>query len=97
MDTGDESIASRVGRRRRTRPEAREELEEDYLNEDEGTSTMSDTAAAAEAARLAEIARMQMDRDNAVITDPDFMTAIETVMNLKIESQIPQALFDSGF
>ena len=113
MDTGDESIASRVGRRRRTRTEAREELEnklieetikfgtdeEDSLNEneDEGTSTMSDTAAAAAAARLAEIARMQTDRDNAVITDPDFMTAIETVMNLKIKSQIPQALFDSGF
>ena len=113
MDTEDESIAERVGRRRRIRTEVREELEdkligetinfgteeEESLNEDneDVSTTMSDTAAAAEASRLAEVTRMKTDRDNAVITDPDFITAIESVMNLRIDSQIPQALFDSGF
>ena len=60
MDTEDESIARRVGRRRRIGTEAREELEdkligetikfgteeEDSLNEDneDASATMSDTA-----------------------------------------------------
>ena len=103
MDTENESIASRVGRRRRIRPEAREELENKLIGEtikfgnEEEASTMSDAAAADEAARLAEITWMQTARDNAVITDPDFLTVIENVMNLRVESQIPSALFDSGF
>jgi len=64
---------------------------------EEETASMSDPAALAEAARLTESTRLQTARDTAVITDSDLKTAIETVMNIRIVSEIPRALFDSGF